>query len=373
MKIAFIYDSAYPWFNGGIERRRYLIIKKFLKNNDEIHYFTMFRTGMPGYEFEFNKIKFHCIGNAEKNQQMYVNSRRNIIWPLKFSFLILFKLFKYKFDFIDADAMPYLHLIPLFIYSKITNTKFIISWAEIWDKKYWVNYAGYFIGSIGYFIEKLCSNITNYHILISSKTKQEFIKIFKPKNKQIIVFPCAISYDEITSVLKSKTIKKNLFLSINRLIPEKRVDLAIKIIKNINAKLLIIGIGPEKNNLKKLINKLKLNKQVQFIDRLERKQLMNTIKSSKVLLMLSKREGLSLITLESIALKTLVIISNKTSLPKEVKKLCMKINENKIQELLKGIIKSNKDINYIINKNSKIALEEFSDKNTLKLYKYLIK
>ena len=31
MKIAVIYDSAYPWFNGGIERRRYLIINKYYK------------------------------------------------------------------------------------------------------------------------------------------------------------------------------------------------------------------------------------------------------------------------------------------------------------------------------------------------------
>lgn len=371
MKIAFVYDSAYPWFNGGIERRRYLIIQKFLENGHEVHYFTMFRKGMPGYEFEYNKIKFHCIGNADLEHKMYVNNRRNIIWPLKFSFLLLFKIFKYRFDFIDADAMPYLHLFPLAFYSKLTKTKLIISWAEIWDKKYWTNYAGILIGNIGYFIEKYCLNITNYHILISSKTQQEFIKILKPKNKKIIVFPCAISFNEINHALKNRGRKQNIFLSIGRLIPEKRTDLAIKLIKNINARLLIIGIGPEKQKLIKLTKILKLNNKVQFISKLKRKDLIDKIKLSKALLMLSEREGLSLISLEAIALQTPVIIFSKTKIPNEVAELCIKTTENNTENLIEQIIKSNKNIHKTIIKNSKIAINKFSDKNTVQIYKDL--
>ncbi|MCL4383571.1 glycosyltransferase family 4 protein [Candidatus Marsarchaeota archaeon] len=375
MKIAVIYDSAYPWFNGGIERRRYLIIKKLLENNNEVHYFTMFRKGMPSIEFEYEKIKFHCIGNANSEHKMYFNNRRNIVWPLKFSILLLFKIFKYRFDFIDADAMPYLHLIPLAIYSKITKTKLIISWAEIWDKKYWINYAGYFIGSAGYFIEKLCSKITKYHIINSTKTQQEFIKIFNPKNKKIITFPCAISFNEINNALKYKNKKENIFLSIGRLIPEKRTDLAIKIIKNIktvNIKLLVIGVGPEKQNLIKLTKDLKLTNKVRFISKLERKELISKLKSSKALLMMSEREGLSLITLEALALEIPVIISNKTKIPKEVAELCIKTNENNIKNLIEQIIKNNKNIHKTIIKNSKIAIDKFSDKNTIEIYKKLI-
>ena len=233
MKIAFIYDSAYPWFNGGIERRRMLIAKKFVENGDEVHYFTMFRKGMPGYEFKYDKIYFHCVGNATDESKMYVNGRRNITWALKFAFLLLFKLGKYKFDIVDADAMPYLHLMPTAIYSKLKKAKFIISWAEVWDEEYWMSYAGGIIGRIGFFIEKLSSGLSEYHIMNSSKTKTEFTELFDNSNKKIAIFPCAISSEEIVkanlSGAASIGIKSsNLFVAIGRLIPEKRFDYAIE-------------------------------------------------------------------------------------------------------------------------------------------------
>ncbi len=382
MKIAFIYDSAYPWFNGGAEWRRMLIAKKFINNGDEVHYFTMFRKGMPSFEFKYNNIYFHCIGNAEDETKMYINKRRNIWWAVKFAMLLIFKLNKEKFDVIDADAMPYLHLIPIAVYSKIRKVKFIISWAEIWNKKYWISYAGKSIGTIGFFIEKLCLDLTKYHIMISSKTKQEFISLNKNyKNKEIIVFPCAINSSEIEKINKKYENKckekrlistNNLFLAIGRLIPEKRFDKAIESIKNTNAKLMIIGIGPEENKLKKLAEKLRISKRVIFKSRLERNELLKKIKTSLGLLMMSRREGLSIITLEVIALKKPVIVDSKTSLPDEVKKLCVISNDKSIKNLINKIIKGSINLEKHINNNSKIAIENFSDKNTLKIYNKLI-
>ena len=378
MKIAFIYDSAYPWFNGGIERRRMLIAKKFVENGDEVHYFTMFRKGMPGYEFKYDRIHFHCIGNAADESKMYVNGRRNITWALKFAFMLLFKLGKYKFDIVDADAMPYLHLIPVAIYSRFKKAKFIISWAEVWDKAYWVTYAGNIIGKIGFFIEKLSSELSQYHIMNSSKTKEEFIKLFGKDSKKIAIFPCAISSEEIikanlSGAARIRVKSSNLFVAIGRLIPEKRFDYAIKGIYKTEARLEIIGIGPEIKKLVELAKRLGLGNKVIFKKRLSRVRMINVIKSSAGMLMMSEREGLSLATLEAVALRIPVIITETTNLPQEVKKLCIQVKRKELHSIINKIIRNNSVFAEEVSNKSREAIEKFSDKNTLKIYNDLIR
>jgi glycosyltransferase involved in cell wall biosynthesis len=376
MKIAFIYDSAYPWFNGGIERRRMFDSKKFVENGDEVHYFTMFRKGMPGYEFKYDKIYFHCVGNATDESKMYVNGRRNITWALKFAFLLLFKLGKYKFDIVDADAMPYLHLMPTAIYSKLKKAKFIISWAEVWDEEYWMSYAGGIIGRIGFFIEKLSSGLSEYHIMNSSKTKTEFTELFDNSNKKIAIFPCAISSEEIVkanlSGAASIGIKSsNLFVAIGRLIPEKRFDYAIEEIYRTEARLEIIGSGPESKKLTKLAERLGLGKRIIFKKRLRRTEIINVIKSSAGMLMMSEREGLSLATLEAVALRVPVIITETTNLPREVKRLCIQVKRKELHSVINRIVKNNSVFAKEVNSKSEEAIENFSDKNTIMVYRNL--
>ncbi|MCL4381064.1 MAG: glycosyltransferase [Candidatus Marsarchaeota archaeon] len=376
MKIAFIYDSAYPWFNGGIERRRMLIAEKFIENGDEVHYFTMFRKGMPGYEFRHAGIYFHCAGNAADESKMYVNGRRNIAWALKFAAMVLFKLNKYRFDIVDADAMPYLHLLPIAIYSRLEKAKFIISWAEVWNRDYWISYAGGVAGRIGFFIEKMCSGMSKYHIMNSSKTREEFIRLFGGSGRRIAVFPCAISNGEIamanlTGAAGARVKSSSLFVAIGRLIPEKRFDYAIEGIRGTGARLEIIGDGPEKERLTGLAAKLGLSKKVVFKRRLNRKQMISTIKSSAGMFMMSEREGLSLATLETIALRVPVIITETTSLPHEVRALCIQVKRKSLHALVKRIIKDNSMFAKELNRKSKAVIENFSDKNTIMVYRNL--
>ena len=46
--------------------------------------------------------------------------------------------------------------------------------------------------------------------------------------------------------------KSNYYLTVNRLVPNKRIDLLVKAFNKLNLPLIIIGDGPEKNKLKKL-------------------------------------------------------------------------------------------------------------------------
>ncbi|MGC8662364.1 MAG: glycosyltransferase family 4 protein [Candidatus Micrarchaeia archaeon] len=355
MKIAFAYDSAYPWFNGGIEKRRFIIMENLVNKGYEVHCFTMQREGMPGKEFKYKGISYHCCGVAMPLEKMYIHNRRNIIWPLKYAILIPFKLAKYdNFDIIDADAFPFLHLFTIWIYAKLKRIKFVITWHEVWKKEYWQKYIGEILGSVGYFVEYLSSKLTQNIISNSKATAAMLLSEFGRKS---IIFPAAVSSSEL-DIGKEK--RKNQFIFAGRLIHEKRVDMVLKAISKTDANAKIIGIGPEEDSLKKLARELGVIDRVSFEKNVSREELFKNIKRSKALLMFSSREGLSLITIEAMMLGTPVLVVGSTSLPDEVKELCTVIDENNLEKGMRDFLKNYEKYEKRANEVSKIAREKFS-------------
>ena len=69
MKIAFVYDTAFPWVTGGAERRIYEIGSRLVKRGHDVHIFCL------GYWMKDNKyqnkeviqvdgITYHSVGKA---------------------------------------------------------------------------------------------------------------------------------------------------------------------------------------------------------------------------------------------------------------------------------------------------------------------
>ncbi|MGC8675912.1 MAG: glycosyltransferase family 4 protein [Candidatus Micrarchaeia archaeon] len=343
MKIAFAYESAYPWFNGGIEKRRYNILKVLAKQKGyELHMFTLYRPGMPGYEFEHEGVKYHCVGRAKEITSMYAGSRRAISMSVKFSALLFLKMLKYHFDAVDTDAFPFLHIPLISVYSRLTGARCIVTWHEVWSKDFWKSYmpSG---GAIGYAVERWVSRLADFNIANSSTTKRLLERLFKVKPSDILVFPAAVDKSEIDEFLHTnagKCKKSDKFVVVNRLVAHKRVELAIKSIAKVDAKLVVVGEGPELAKLKSLAASLGVSDRVVFKHGLSNNALYRELCTSKGLIMPSQREGLSLVTVEALALGIPVIIANTSVLPTELKKLCLKAEESKLPELLNSVLRN---------------------------------
>ncbi|MGC8710647.1 MAG: glycosyltransferase family 4 protein [Candidatus Micrarchaeia archaeon] len=357
LRIAFAYDNAFPWFNGGVEVRRFHIMKKLADAGNDVHCFTMLREGMPSKEFVYKGIKYHCCGIAMPKEKMYIHGRRNISWPIKYAVISFFKLFRYRFDLIDADAFPFLHIPFISIYAFFTHAKFVVTWHEVWTKEYWKRYLGPFLWVFGYFAERLSSRLTKIYIANSEETKRRLVKEFGVSASSVLAFPAAISSDEM-HVKKPK--RKNSFLTIGRLVPEKRIDMSIMAIDKSGAGLTVVGSGPEENNLKELAKELGLERKIVFRQRVGRRALFRIIMESKGLLMFSAREGLSIVTIEAMVLGTPVFVVKSTILPKEVKRLCIKIDERNLVKSIKEVLRNYSKYEEKARSIKGIALREFS-------------
>lgn len=369
MRIAFVSDSTYPWFNGGIEKRRFIIMRKLAEKGNEVHCFTMHRAGMPGREFTYRGIRYHSVGEALGWQGMYRGGgkRRSIRMPLIFAFGLAAKIFAYRFDVLDADNFPFLHLLPLYIYTRIRRVRFAVTWHEVWSRQFWRSYLSG-VGMIGYFVEWLCARMSDVLIANVSTTKELLVKELGVAPHNVVVFPVAVDSEEIRSFTSGRGYKKkNQFVVVSRLVGHKRIELAISAAAKTMAKLVIVGIGPDLAGLQKLARE-EAPGRVSWMHDLPIKQHYKLICESKALLMTSEREGLSLVTAEALALGTPVVITSTSSLPKELRGMCIETSEQRMPELLNRILARSSAYDRAAKKQRAKVLAEFSADSAQRVY-----
>ncbi|MDE1870596.1 MAG: hypothetical protein KGH71_06570, partial [Candidatus Micrarchaeota archaeon] len=82
------------------------------------------------------------------------------------------KIWKYRFDILDADAFPFVHIPKLAAYAKLTGAKFVVTWHEVWGREYWERYLPS-LGLFGYVAEKLSARVSRAAIANTSKTAED--------------------------------------------------------------------------------------------------------------------------------------------------------------------------------------------------------
>jgi len=315
-KLALVYDAVYPFIKGGGEKRFYDIGLRLSKSKDyEVHFY-----GMKLWEGEdVKEIKGMTYHKLSKAIPLYNNEKRTISQSIMFG-LSAFRLLKEDFDVIDCCGFPYFSLFPAKLACLIKGKPLYSTWHEVWGKEYWKEYLGW-KGIFGYWIEKLASKMPNKIIAVSDDTKYKLINQLKVNPNKIVVIPNGIDIKAIEKIKPSKETSDIIFAG--RLLTHKKVDTLIESISYLkktdsnykNIKCIIVGDGPELNNLKILVKSLNLQNNVIFKGFIQKHEdVLSLIKSSKVFVLPSIREGFGIVVLEANACGIPVItVNSKTN------------------------------------------------------------
>jgi len=366
MKIAFVSDGAYPWNVGGIEAIEHTEAKSLAMRHD-VHFFS-FRWPGASKEFKKDGITYHTSHNITK-EKFYRHGRRSIREALIFSLEII-RLYKYKFDVLQANEFPILHIPILWLYCKIRRCKLIIDVAEIWDRNYWTVYLGRFMGNIAYIYANFAIKLGDRYIANSSTTEMKLAQIGISSDKIDIFSP--VLDNKLLGRIKASSINNKIIFA-GRLIKEKALDEWVEVISKLdriekNFSAVIIGEGPERENILQAIKKADLSHKItlrNFYYEKEKHLLYKEFKESKVLLQMSRREGLSMIVLESLALGTPVVLPTYSPIPKEVKSMCIVERKSNIPGKIAEILRSSSKAAYLPNKDN---LKMFSISNVNRFY-----
>jgi len=340
LKVAFVYDAIYPWVKGGAEKRIYEIGKRLAERGDEVHLF-----GVKWWEgeniIEYEGMTLHGVCAA---RELYINGKRSISEALIFSVKLFKPLLKEKFDVIDVSVFPYFSCFTVRTVSVLRKTPAFFTWHEVWDD-YWYEYMGR-RGFFGKIIERIVAKISSENIAVSEWTKKQLISIGTDPEK-IQVVPNGINLQKITGIKPANKTCDIIFAG--RLIKEKNIDVLLNAVARLKANLpqlkcCIIGDGPEKDRLLKLSRELEIAGNVEFAGFLEYDALIARIKSSRVFVLPSSREGFGIIVIEAFACGVPVItVSEKRNAAQDlidegVNGFVVELDSDQIDSVLKKIL-----------------------------------
>jgi glycosyltransferase involved in cell wall biosynthesis len=307
MKIAFIYDAVYPWVKGGAEKRVYELAIRLAQRGHDVHWYSLGWWWPENGETDMvmDGIHLHGVSNPV---ELYSEDRRSIKEALIFSLKLLNPLMKENYDVVDCQGFPFFSCFTAKIHSLIGKSKLIITLHEVWGD-YWYTYLGR-PGIFGIVVERAMLSLTDNIITVSSKTKKDLKNIKKFENS--IIIPNGIDFNHITEIKASNEESDLIFAG--RLIKEKNVDVLINSISRIKEKFpdiccLIIGDGPERRKLEELTVDLQLTDNVIFKGFMENyDDLIGYMKSSKVFVLPSTREGFGIVVIEANACGLPVVV-----------------------------------------------------------------
>ena len=308
MKIALIYDAIYPYIKGGGEKRYFETGKGLTAKGHEVHFY-----GMKFWEGKkvIKRDGMYYHGICRPRSLYSKNGKRSIKEAVYFGVQCL-QLIKEDFDVIDCCNFPYFSMFSCKLVTIIKRKQLFSTWHEVWGKDYWYDYIGW-KGLVGYIIEKLASLMPSKIISVSGLTTKMLKEKLKSK-KAIYTIPNGIKIELINSVPIAEN--KSDIIFAGRLALHKNIDILIKTVKLVkkekdDVKAFIIGDGPEKEKLEELSKKLNLRDNIKFFGFLEdHNKMYSLVKSSKVFILPSVREGFGMVVIEANACGIPVITIN---------------------------------------------------------------
>jgi glycosyltransferase involved in cell wall biosynthesis len=297
LKIALVSDAIYPYNKGGKEKRLYEIYTRLAKRGHTVTIYCMkWWEGAETRELEGVQLKA-----ISPYFPLYAGEKRSIKEAIFFSLHCL-KLVKEDFDILEVDHMPHLVLFSTKLVALLKKKKLHVIWNEVWGTSYWIKYMGP-SGIFAALIERITSMLPDTFTAISEHTASELTTKLKIPQYKITVVSAGISIADLEDIVPA-TIQSDIVF-IGRLLSHKNVDVLIESIallktKYPKIKCIIVGKGPERNNLIELVKKNDLLENIEFIECIDdHNQLYALMKASRVFAFPSTREGFGIVVLEA--------------------------------------------------------------------------
>jgi glycosyltransferase involved in cell wall biosynthesis len=320
MNILYFTQIFYPALFGGGEYIFYQWAVDLAKKGHEVHVITQNLDGTKSYE-NHKGVHIYRVGSTlNLTGTLPIGIVPNLTFLVESFFKGILVSRKNKINVIHSNT--YVPVISAQLCSSLLQIPHIATVHDVYktsQKDFWKTWSGQAgvsksMGFLGPLMERLVTKmpVATFHT-VSEKSKQDMELLGVSK---ILVIPNGINPDDYQT---STTTKKNQAIFVGRLVFYKNLDVVInafsKIIEKIpDARLIIVGNGPQKNHLEKLAESLGLKNNIFFTGIISDAEKIHLISESQVLLNPSLIEGFGIVVLEGFACGKPVITSDSKPL-----------------------------------------------------------
>lgn len=296
MKIGFVHDFIYPFFKGGIEKRVWVLATAMAERGHEVHVFTTkLWTGPRVVSIDGVTVHGVCMPRRPYTRR----GRRSISQALLFAVWLPWRLARQRLDVIDCQATCLLACLPAWAAAKLTGSRLVITWQEVWDR-YWFEYLGA-LGLIGLGLERLTAKLSASHVAGSQATYSRLRKLGIP---EVTLMPNGLDLTEINQAAPSNPGCDLIY--VGRLIKEKRLDLLLEALRMLaergrTPELWVVGDGPERLSLERIATEFPACR-VRLLGTIDSsREVFSLMKGAKIFAFPSMREGFGIAVLEALA------------------------------------------------------------------------
>ena len=281
---------------GGVERMLSTLLPFFVEMNDfEVEIVSVFNSRNIN-KFYFKNINIKFLSDEKFNRNTKLLSLR--------TYFVLFKkiiFFKFSNNAIYISTFPNISVL-LLIFKRSKNI-IISEHAQF-------NAHSTLFNKLRKIVYKNAKKIT----LLTKEQYSIFEKFCQPHALTIIPNP-------INPISIKLQTRKFSIITVGRLVPEKGFNMLIKVLSNLkksipNFNAIIIGSGPEKNNLLNLINNLELNDNIQIIE--NETNVYKYLSFSSIFVVTSLTESFGLAMLEALSIGIPVVAFDAGDGPKNL-------------------------------------------------------
>ncbi|MEV0235638.1 glycosyltransferase [Nonomuraea sp. NPDC050786] len=295
--VALVTDAIHPYSFGGREIR-YHELYAHLTPHADLHVFTMRWWDGPRMRTE-SGVTFHAISRL---LPMYRHGVRSTWQALVFAVACL-RLLWHRFDVLNVDQIPFLHLLPLRLVATLRRKPLIATWHEVWGPEYWRHSmrAGW---RPAWWIERLAMRAPDRIIAVSPETARR-LRAELGERASITIAPNGVDLDGVNQAAPHE--QRTDLVVVSRLMRHKGLDLLLAAIARLRERgravtCRIIGDGPERDTLRDQAERLGIAHAVEFRhDISEQKDVYSLVKAGRVFAFPSTREGFGIAVLEAIA------------------------------------------------------------------------
>ena len=300
LKIAFVYDSTYPYFIGGAEIRNYQLARQLSSLGHSVHLFGA--KMWDGQDvMEKDGLTYHGVCDYGSFKGV-----RSVWQPLGFSLRLLFALRKERYDLIDCSAFPYLPAYSCRAAASLWDVPLILTWNQYWGR-YWIRYKGLVIGGTGMVLEYFARHLTSHHVAVSRKVKDAL------GVKDAEVIGNGVDIQSCNEAQESR--EKSDIIFVGRLSHGKNVDVLLRAVSLIpdKPKTMIVGDGPMMGELQRLARSLGLEDAVRFAGETGHEKIFSYLKASKVFAFPSTNEGFGIAAAEAKAAGLVLVVAKDSA------------------------------------------------------------
>jgi glycosyltransferase involved in cell wall biosynthesis len=230
---------------------------------------------------------------------LYKKGHRSTAEALLFGLATL-RLLTASFDVVDVDHMPLFPLFTAKLVCALRRKPLYATWHEVWGREYWRTYLGS-LGVIGSVIERLSVWLPQVIISNSDHTTRR-LRSMAP-DLRVETVPLGVDFQRVDAAPPGSLTSDVIYAG--RLVSHKNVDVLIEAVavarrQRPGIRCLVVGEGPERERLEALARRLGLAGNMQFIDFVPgHDDLFGLMKSSRVFVLPSEREGFGAVVLEA--------------------------------------------------------------------------